>query len=114
MEHAYREYKGKRRFQSETGHKDLKMLSRAVCQYREGRYTVTRYCETDIVVKHNNGSVTLSNGGFKTRSTLKHLNSFSRYTLRQVNWEWQVLINGEWVEFTDGMAILKDGTVRRG
>lgn len=66
-----------------------------------------RLYQTDVLTAYPNGSVILRSGGWRTRATLKAINSYLTIgKLTQRKNEWYVdLTNGGTVEFKDGMII---------
>jgi hypothetical protein len=64
-----------------------------------------RYHSTDVVIFHADGSVTLDSGGYRTVTTKRRMNDFTRITVRQKQGMWYA--NDE--VFYDGMRFDAQG-----
>lgn len=84
---------------------NAKLVAPNTVRYEKDGDTIWRFHLTDIIIRHADGSNTLSSGGWRTATTKKRLNQFG-----PVQW-WQR--NGEWYSggslFWDGMKISADG-----
>lgn len=67
--------------------------------------TVYRLHNTDIVIKHTDGTFTLNSGGWKTPTTKDRLNTYAPCNIRSVKGMWLI---GD-VVFFDGIKVGADG-----
>ncbi len=77
--------------------------------YGQGMEMNVRYHDT-VVVSFNDKQITLNSGGWKTRTTKLRMNQTSNqyglgFMVVQKHFEWQVLFQGETLDYTDGMVL---------
>lgn len=70
----------------------------------DGSVGVTLH-NTCVVRIHEDGSYTLSNGGWPTTTTKDRINKYCPYRVFQKNYEWFVSVGGATVPFYSGMNI---------
>lgn len=103
---------------------DARKIANNTVQYKNDKgETVIRLHQTDIIVCHKNGSVTLNSGGWQTVTTKERMNTYLKaYSLsvHQVKHKWVVMKwDGETYRyshiapFVDGIVVRKDSTVAK-
>jgi len=68
-----------------------------------------RYHGTRVVDYRRDGTFVLRSGGWHTVTTKSRINDFSPARLYQQNFNWYLGVNGERVDFEDGMVIDGNG-----
>lgn len=73
----------------------------------DGKVQAIRLHDTNIITYHDDGTIELSSGGWRTKTTKERLNAYlpSGWWIEQKNWEWYLHKNDERIEFEDGMRI---------
>ena len=77
---------------------------------RDGKDIHLRYHSTSVVTFHNDGSLTLRNGGWQSKTTKSRINDAlgSYGHVFQRNWNWFIsILNCREVSFESGMRISK-------
>ena len=76
-----------------------------------GDITTVTYHSTDVViVDRDKRTVTLNSDGWRTRTTKNRMNQAAfqfglPFRVVQIKGEWHVILNGESIDFKDGMVI---------
>jgi len=91
-----------------------KLENNTYLQRRDPSTIAVKLHDTDVVVYHVDGSVSLYSGGYRTVTTKDRINSYSPQWITQQRGVWYIGKEDSLRIFEDGITVMEDGSIQGG